>query len=63
MRGLFEINNTAFMLFKVIELIVRKHLFTTFEQGSSVDSGQHEIITAVANNECAVLLDYAISGY
>ena len=27
--GLFEINNTAFMLFKEIELIVHKHLFIT----------------------------------
>ena len=30
--------DTAFMLFKEIELIVRKHLFITFERGSSVDS-------------------------
>ena len=49
--GLFEINDTAFMLFKEIELIVRKHLFITFERGSSVDSGQHETITAVANDD------------
>ena len=51
-RGdLFEINDTVFMLFKEMELIVRKHLFITFERGSSVDSGQREtIITAIAND-------------
>ena len=50
--GLFEINDTAFMLFKEIELITRKQLFITFEQGSSVDSGQREtIISAIANDD------------
>ena len=50
--GLFEINGTEFMLFKEIELIVYKHLFITFEQDSSVDSGQCKtIIIAVANND------------
>ena len=42
--GLFEINDTAFTLFKEIELIVRKHLFITFERGSSMDSGQRKTI-------------------
>ena len=52
------------MLFKEIELIVRKHLFITFERGSSIDSGQREtIISAVASDDSAILLDHAISGY
>ena len=33
--GLFELNDTAYLLFKEIELNVRKHLFITLQQKSS----------------------------
>ena len=39
--GLFEINDTTYMLFKEIELMVGKYLFIAFEK-STLDCKQRE---------------------
>ena len=51
--GLFEVNDTAYSLFLVIELRVRKQLMITFNRGSSLDEeDQRQTITrAVAADE------------
>ena len=48
-----EINDTAYMLFREIELKVRKHLFIAFERSTSMsDYDKREtIVHAVAENE------------
>lgn len=49
--GLFEVNDTAFMLFKEIEVQVRKHLFIALQRCTVVDGGQREVIvSAVASD-------------
>ena len=51
--GLFEINDTTYLLFKEIELNVRKHLFSTLQKTSSdsVDGKRQRIISAVSNDD------------
>lgn len=52
--GLFEINDTAYLLFKEIELNVRKHLLLTLPQKSSnvaSSDKQESIISAVTSDD------------
>lgn len=49
--GLFEIGDTAYILFKEIELKIRKHLFLSFEKISLNDKQRGMIIEAVASEE------------
>ncbi len=35
--GLFEVNDTAYLLFRIIELQVRRHLLISFSKGSTLD--------------------------
>ncbi len=45
--GLFEVNDTAYLLFRIIELRVRKHLLISFSKGSTLDdTSKREVITS-----------------
>ena len=47
--GLFEISDTTYMLFKEIEMKIRKHLFLIFERKSLDDNQRGTIVSAAAN--------------
>ncbi len=51
--GLFEVNDTAYLLFRIIELRVRKHLLISFSKGSTLDEiNKREVIaSAVAADD------------
>ena len=49
--GLFEINDTTYIMFKEIELKIHKHLFLSFEKKIVDDKQQEIIIGAVASEE------------
>ena len=51
--GLFEVNDTAYLLFRIIELRVRKHLLISFSKGSTLDeiNKREVIVSAVAADD------------
>lgn len=51
--GLFEVNDTAYVLFRTLELNVRKHLIISFSKGSTLEEkNKRDVITnAVAADE------------
>ena len=59
-RGLFEINDATYVLFRDIEMKVRTHLFTMFRTSASSMEGEREAVIKAVSNDTDVQFHWSM---